>query len=190
MFATAQESILFIKRYRFGGREQLVDKLSAHDVTVLDEWAAADDAEVEEENIRIRQEQLAFCAQRGGKTAVELATRHARIFDEWGGRVLARNEQRVSRLSAPGKEAVSHFVAEFVTPRLDRKASGEVSGEIEQAKADPEVYLSHLDLVCHVLETGELPAEVQKAIDKKFPRTMKSNPGVMGRFDPRNPHIQ
>ena len=169
----AREYRLFIIRYRFGGRDELESRLSVEDIRILDEWANSDEAEVAIENKRIHMDKLDFCAWREGRSAIEQATRYARIFEDWGTRVAEKCEQRINRLSPAGTRTIEEFIAEFVRPRLGQRGPSDV----ERAREEPRAYLSHLDLVCHVEEKAELPPEVQKVVEAKFPQFGKPKPG-------------
>lgn len=170
---TAQAYFFFITRYRFGGRDQLADRISESDLQILDEWAAVHEAETTTDNERLRRDQLAFFADRRGQDAVDLARKYERVLKDSSARRLERDQQRINQLSEQGRQAIENYIEQSIGPELSQ---GQFD-EIERAKEDPEAYLRHLDLIRHVLETGEFPEEIQKALDARFPKVRTENQG-------------
>lgn len=153
---------MFVKRYAIDIRNHLVQKLPSQDDAILNSLAVQDEAAEQGEGVLYQKAVLNFCTSRRNKAAVSLAREVERLVEDYYVRRVNRYRQGIESLSPTGRQIVENFIENSIVPN----SRAAVFDGVAWARSDPDSYLEHVDIRCHVAETGELPAEIKKQFDE------------------------
>lgn len=141
--------------------DELVQKLSPRDHTILDTLQVGTEHWQTAESVRYGSEFLDLCRKSSNIDAVTFAREYERIAAESNNRGADRTRQALDSLSNNGRQAVDRFIEERITPAL----SFPVKNSVDDALEDPEDTMFNLEIICYMQINGELPPEAQRTME-------------------------
>ena len=139
----------------------LIQKLSPKDHAILNNLSVETEHWQVMENVRYGDEFLDLCAKSSSMDTVALAREYERIAAESNNRAGDRARQAIEALSSSGRQIIEEFIQDIVTPEL----SFPRTDTADLALKDPESARANLEIMCYTQINGELPPEVQKAME-------------------------
>ena len=141
--------------------DELVQKLSPRDHTILDTLQVGTEHWQTTESVRYGSEFLDLCTKSSNMDAVTFAREYERIAAESNNRGADRTRRALDSLSSDGRQAVDRFIEERITPKL----SFPRTNSVDNALRDPEETMFSLEIMCYMQINGEFPAEVQRKME-------------------------
>ena len=141
--------------------DELVQKLSPRDHTILDTLQVGTEHWQTAESVRYGSEFLDLCTKSSNMDAVTFAREYERIAAESNNRGADRTRQALDSLSSDGHQAVERFIEERITPKL----SWPVKNSVDSALEDPEGTMFNLEIMCYTQINGQPPPEIQRMME-------------------------